>query len=58
MVQDSSRAAFPGGFFALNLLLLLAVGAYIGRDTLLPPEHPGVLPGPAVPEAERLVETR
>ncbi len=36
MVQNASRAAFPGAFFVLNVLLLLAVGAYIGRDTLLP----------------------
>ncbi|MBU60089.1 MAG: hypothetical protein CL543_14590 [Alcanivorax sp.] len=41
MVQNASRAAFPGAFFVLNVLLLLAVGAYIGRDTLLPPDHPG-----------------
>ena len=41
MDQAQPRSAFPGAFFTFNYLLLLAVGIYIGRDALLPPDPIG-----------------
>ena len=41
MDQAQPRAAFPGAFFTVNYLLLLAVGGYIGRAALLPPDPLG-----------------